>query len=528
MEMPRLRQTFAVVLVLLVALTACSGRRDRERASPTTALSDSAQVHDGRQLAARHCSRCHLLPEPGLLDKTSWGRHVLPEMAWYLGLYQDPLRGYVPMPAHVYRELQYMGTVPPAPVASVEEYRKIIDYYTNLAPDSPSPGRVTRLPAMPRLAQFEVTKGNPEFPVPGVTLVKTTGGGFFLANASDSSFAHKNAGATTLRRTQLAGYPVHLSEAADGLLVTMMGSFTPLDDSTRSVWQLRQRGGTYQAQWVLTGLKRPVFSEVADLDADGRPDLLVCEFGSNLGGLSWFRSQGDGTYQKRGITPLPGAIRTEIRDFDGNGLPDVAVLMGQAREGIYLYYNRGDGQFSEKTLLSFPPTYGSTDFRLVDMDGDGHEDIVYANGDHADYPENPPRLRPYHGIRVYRYAGKDRYEEAYHWPMNGVYRLAAADFDGDGDADLAAVAHFADYYQQPQEGFVYLRNEGGTKFAPLYLEESKAGRWLTLDAGDLDGDGDPDLVLGAALSGIDTAPPAVQAHWERQNLSYLVLKNRLK
>jgi hypothetical protein len=449
-------------------------------------------------------------------------------MAWYLGLFGDPQRGYVSIPDYVYRELKYMGTVPPDPLIPASDYQKIIDYYTRSAPPTTPSAQASRFAPGQMLQQFSVEKGRPEFPLPGVTLVTITQGGFFIANASDSSFSHKNATGSTISRTALGGYPVHLIRGKDELLVTTMGSFTPLDDSTGSVVALKQKGNTFQQRKVISGLKRPVHSQRADLDGDGRQDVVVCEFGSNLGGFSWFRNQGNDTYRKHIINALPGAIRTEIGDFDRNGWPDIAVLMGQAREGIFLYSNQGHGIFSEKTLLAFPPTYGSSDFQMPDMNGDGNPDIVYANGDHADYPENPPRLRPYHGIRIFLSKGNDRYEESFFFPMNGVYRFVTADFDGDGDTDLAAVAHFADYYRQPLEGFVYLENQGNGKFTPRYLAESQNGRWLTLDSGDMDGDGDIDLILGAALSGIDTAPRSVQTHWEAQNLSYLILRNRQK
>ncbi|MFN2441019.1 MAG: FG-GAP-like repeat-containing protein, partial [Chitinophagaceae bacterium] len=61
---------------------------------------------------------------------------------------------------------------------------------------------------------------------------------------------------------------------------------------------------------------------------------------------------------------------------------------------------------------------------------------------------------------------------------------------------IATISFFADYKNEPEESFIYLENTGSFKFKPYSLPESKSGRWLTMDAGDLDKDGDIDLVLG--------------------------------
>ena len=65
----------------------------------------------------------------------------------------------------------------------------------------------------------------------------------------------------------------------------------------------------------------------------------------------------------------------------------------------------------------------------------------------------------------------------------------SADFDGDGDLDIAAISYFPDYAKHPDEGFVYLRNDGDWHFQPFVLREARQGRWLVMDAGDIDGDG---------------------------------------
>ena len=80
--------------------------------------------------------------------------------------------------------------------------------------------------------------------------------------------------------------------------------------------------------------------------------------------------------------------------------------------------------------------------------------------------------------------------------MNGCYKAVARDFDGDGDLDIAAISFFADYANHPEEGFVYLENMGDLSFEPYSLPEAQQGRWLTMDAGDIDGDGKTDLLLG--------------------------------
>ena len=149
--------------------------------------------------------------------------------------------------------------------------------------------------------------------------------------------------------------------------------------------------------------------------------------------------------------------------------------------------------FDQQQILRFPSIYGSTYFEFADFNKDGLKDILYTCGDNADYSVV---LKPYHGVYIFLNEGNNRFKQRYFYPINGCFKAMARDFDTDGDLDIASIAFFADYSRQPDEGFVYMENQGNFEFLPLTTPECKAGRWLTMDAGDLDGDGRIDLVLG--------------------------------
>jgi hypothetical protein len=168
--------------------------------------------------------------------------------------------------------------------------------------------------------------------------------------------------------------------------------------------------------------------------------------------------------------------------------------MAQAYEGITIFYNQGKGIFKEKTALAFPPVYGVSYFELVDFNKDGFLDILLTNGDNWDYSAI---LKPYHGIRIYENDGRDHFKEIWFYPLYGASKALARDFDKDGDLDIAAISFYADL-EQPEQGFVYLSNEGGgLSFKAFSMPEAAAGKWLTMEACDFDGDGDTDLFLGS-------------------------------
>jgi hypothetical protein len=162
---------------------------------------------------------------------------------------------------------------------------------------------------------------------------------------------------------------------------------------------------------------------------------------------------------------------------------------------------------------------------VADFNRDGFPDLVYANGDNADFSNS---LKAYHGIRIYLNDGQNNFRRAFFYPLHGATQVIPLDYDQDGDLDLAAIAFFPDYERKPQESFVYLENKGNLHFEASTFANSGKGHWLTMDAGDLDQDGDADLVLGASIQAPAYVPPSIRAAWFASGISILVLRNKHK
>jgi hypothetical protein len=481
----------------------------------------------GRELALKYCSSCHLAPEPDALTKSAWVHQIQPEMAKWVGLEPVDYEGMAD--GNILREA---ALYPPSPILPEEDWFALWDYYRAAAPSRLDQG--PRPHPVEGLKQFKVRKVNPHTGVPMTCLVKidpprrrvymadTYGGSFFVLNAAGG----------LVSRNRLGSPAVSVSIRDNGLTATLISRIFPSDALEGSVafipfGNLAASGASPPPmQVLLEGLRRPTDAVVADLNQDGREDLVVCSFGSRLGRFSWFEGRASGGYDEHVLLDRPGAIRAEVRDFDGDGRPDVLVMMAQAREGIYLFLNQGGGKFRMETVLEEPPNWGLAGLELADLNRDGHPDLVVANGDQGDLPLP---LKPYHGIRVYLNDGHNHFREAFFYPMHGAYKAVARDFDGDGDLDLAAIAFYPDYAHDSPESFVYLENKGGPtlSFEAFTCPEQNAGRWLVMDAGDVDGDGDEDIILGSFVRGPTTAavPGRLRDAWRNQGAVLLWLEN---
>src|SRR5258708_40121277 len=84
------------------------------------------------QVVKEHCGSCHLVPEPGLLDKRNWEQGVLPEMALRMGLKLPDFSLVIPS----VDSTAVYGSLPASPMVTEDEWESIRNYYLELAPDS--------------------------------------------------------------------------------------------------------------------------------------------------------------------------------------------------------------------------------------------------------------------------------------------------------------------------------------------------------------------------------------------------------
>jgi len=299
-------------------------------------------------------------------------------------------------------------------------------------------------------------------------------------------------------------------------LITAMGIMDPNDQPKG---QILRYSGPGNISLVADSLKRPVYIEEADFNNDGRKDLVICAFGNYGGELVVLENVGDG-YLHHTISYLPGARKVIVKDFNNDERPDILALFTQGDEQISLLTNAGNFNFRINTLLRFSPVMGSSYFEIADFDKNGSWDILYTNGDNADYSII---LKPYHGVHLYLNNGKNQFKESWFHSMPGSSKAMARDFDKDGDLDIAAISFFPDFERNPERGFIYFENTGGA-FSPQTAPLGAAGRWLVMDVFDIDGDDDEDVVLGA-LNFNDAIPRELSASWGADPVDLLILKN---
>ncbi len=514
--------------ILVSLLVSCGAGRQND----TTEIDEPpASGLSGRELATAHCSRCHAFVSPDLLPKKIWSENVLPAMGHRMGIYNNGVRpdslfdpgisGDIVRNANIY---------PEKPVLAKADWDSIVQYFVKNAPDS-IPAPVRSHPIRMGLKHFKYREASFSHRPPFTTMVKILPDNRgIIFNDSKPRFNSLTFLTPDLKEhysIPMQSTPVQFDERSNEAYVTIAGGgIFPTDAPFGAVQQMVKTGPgkTYTSgNIVISGLQRPVCMAYGDLNKDGFEDIVACEFGNETGELTWYENNGKGGYRKNVLRGKPGAIRAIIRDANNDGLPDIYVLMAQADEGVFLYENLGAGKFREKRLLSFLPVNGSQYIELADFNKDGFDDIVYVCGDNAD---KTPILKSYHGIYIFLNDGKGNYKQAYFYPLNGAYKAIVRDFDLDGDLDIAAISFFPDYRHYPEESFVYLENKGHLKFDDYSFPQASGGRWIVMDAGDMDGDGDTDIALGSFVYFIpDGDTTGLGKKWLANGPSVVVLEN---
>jgi hypothetical protein len=235
----------------------------------------------------------------------------------------------------------------------------------------------------------------------------------------------------------------------------------------------------------------------ADLNGDGHIDLVSSDTTDDKtpqrvnGTLLWFENDGKGNFTQHIIAKNePGWFeRLAIGDIDGDGRPDVVVVLNRAGSVVW-FRNPGKSatELWQRHTIVDGGLPGAYDVALGDFDGDGRLDVVassWTRGNRFVWYRNP---------------GKDGF--AKEWPayviedkLSETRTVCVADFNGDGRPDVLGTASGAALV-------VWYENVGKLGSLPTWKKhviDDKSPAPIHGHPVDMDGDGDLDVVMAFGM-----------------------------
>jgi hypothetical protein len=238
--------------------------------------------------------------------------------------------------------------------------------------------------------------------------------------------------------------------------------------------------GTFQPAREFPADLRPTVVTVADVNGDGKPDLVV---GSSIAdSVSVLLGNGDGTFQDpQSLNTDSDARSIAAGDFTGTGKVDLAVTDGWFQGSVNVLLGNGDGTFQPGTHYRLS---GPGGLLAADLTGAGQLDLVTGNADGT--------------VSVLRGNGDGTFQAPRSY-FAGVstFALALADFTGNGIGDLAVV----NGQVNSNDVTVLLGNGDGTFQSVTTIPT--AGIPGPVAVGDFTGDGIPDDIAVGSFSGVD-------------------------
>lgn len=229
---------------------------------------------------------------------------------------------------------------------------------------------------------------------------------------------------------------------------------------------------------------------VADFDTDGDLDVIAPVTTKGITRLTIFENvDGKGTFrQGTFVTQEPDQDRSpRVADLDGDGDADIVAA---AQDGKVVWYENtgGKGIFGSRRVIDAM----ASDVRLInvaDLDQDGDLDVLAAFSENA-------RLVWYENSRVFGVPGFGLPRVMANESTRAL-TLDVADMDGDGDTDV--LASFSGTFEDRITWFANLDGEGAFGRSGQTIENRDSfGEYPTFRPADMDGDGDIDVVAASS------------------------------
>jgi len=244
----------------------------------------------------------------------------------------------------------------------------------------------------------------------------------------------------------------------------------------------------------------PTSAAVADVNGDGKPDIVVANSGSNTVGV--LLGNGDGTFQPA-VTYDSGGVypwSVAVADLNGDGAPDIVVVncnaecQGGEESTAGVLLNNGDGTFREVVTYDTGEGGYAMGIAIADVNGDGKPDLVIANCGGCFGYEYPG------SVSVLLGNGDGTFQGAWTYLMWWPSSVAVTDVNGDGRPDIVVAT--GGYVGEPGQVGVLLGNGDGTFQSAGSYDSSGA---FSVAVADLNGDGKPDIAvanLGSNTAGV--------------------------